>query len=120
RLADAQRQHAEQRQRWADQALEAEAAQRRIERERQQAVDEVQRDAEQQIELARADADRADDALSRLRQRFETAASSSRACGNSITAQLSQAADSAARMQADVLGRVGATAQLYAAEADRR
>lgn len=120
RLADAQRVHAGERQQWADQAREAEAEQRRIEQERQQAIDGVQRDAEQQIELARADADRAGDALGRLQQRFETATAGSRACGNTITAQLSETADSAARMQADVFRRVGEAAQFYAAEADRR
>lgn len=120
RLADAQRQHAVERQQWADLALAAQAEQRRIERERQTAIDGVQKDAEQQIELARADADRAGDARDRLQQRFEAATSNSRACGNSITAQLSTSADSAARMQSDVFRRTGEAAQLYAAEADRR
>jgi hypothetical protein len=120
KLADAQRGHADDRQQWADQALASQAEQRRIERERQSAINGVQRDAEQQIETARADADRAGDALDRLQQRFENAARNSRACGNSITAQLSQTADTAARMQADVFRRTGAAAQLYAGVADER
>lgn len=120
RLAVAERVHAEVRQQWADRAMAAEAEQRRIERARQVAIDEVQKNAEQQIELVRGDADRTGDALNRLQQRYAAAVASGRTCGNSITAQLSETADGAARVSADVLGRIGEAARLYAAEADRR
>ena len=120
RLSVAQKEYAEERQGLAERAQEAEAKQRRIERERQQAVDEVERHASEQIEVARADAARAGSALDRLQQRYEAATASIRACGNSITTQLGQAANDAARVHADVLGRVGKAAQLYADVADRR
>lgn len=88
---------------------------RRIDR-----AEEIDRDAKHKIETARADADRAGDALQRLQQQFDATAGRSRACGNTVTAQLSQAADAAARMQADMFRRVGEAARLYARIADER
>ncbi|WP_298187846.1 DUF2514 family protein [uncultured Pseudomonas sp.] len=82
--------------------------------------EEVQKDAEQQIETALADAARAGTALERLQQRLDLAERRSRAAGNTITAQLSQAAEAEARVRTELLGRLGALAQLYAAEADDR
>ena len=97
------------------------AAQARTEEQRRQkAVDEVGDEAEGKLEVARADAARAGDALQRLQQRFDEAERRSRACGNSFTAQLSQAAEDVARVRADLLGRVGEVARLFAAEADER
>lgn len=97
------------------------AAQARTEEQRRQkAVEEVGNEAEGKLEVARADAARAGDALQRLRQRFDEVERRSRACGDSITAELGQAAEAGARLRADVLGRLGAAARLYAAEADRR
>lgn len=87
---------------------------------RQAATEKADEEAQQQLDQARSDAARADSALERLQQRLAAAEQRSRDAGNSITAQLSEAADSAARMQADVLGRVGEAAQLYARVADER
>ncbi|MCY1548266.1 hypothetical protein D9M68_843650 [compost metagenome] len=98
----------------------ADARARAEEQRRQQTVDEVEKDADGELEVARADADRAGDALQRLQQRFDEAERRNRACGNSFTAQLGQAAEAGARVRADLLVRVGEAARLYAAEADRR
>lgn len=84
------------------------------------AIDEVQRDAAEQLETARADAAGAGAALERLQQRYTAAELRARAAGNAITAQLSQAAETEARVRADVLGRLGAAAGLYAGVADER
>lgn len=87
---------------------------------RMAAIDEVQKDAEQQLEAARADAAGAGAALERLQQRLTAAEQRSRAAGNTITAQLGASAEAAARVRADLLGRVGAAAGLYAGVADER
>ena len=84
------------------------------------ALDEVQHNAEQQLQVARADAAGAAAALERLQQRLAAAEQRSRAAGNSITAQLSQAADTTARVRADMLSRIGEAAGLYAGVADER
>lgn len=84
------------------------------------ASEEVQKDAEQQLEVARADADRAGTALERLQQRLDIAERRSRAAGNTITAQLGQAAEAEARVRADLFGRIGQAAGLYADIADDR
>lgn len=85
---------------------------------RMTAIDEVQKDAEQQLEAARADAAGAGSALERLKLRLEAAERRSRVAGNTITAQLSQAAEADSRMRTELLGRLGALAQLYAGVAD--
>ena len=84
------------------------------------ASEEVQRDAEQQLEAARADAAGAGAALERLKLRLEAAERRSRYAGNTITAQLSQAAEADSRVRTELLGRLGALAQLYAGVADDR
>ncbi|WP_280377961.1 DUF2514 family protein [Pseudomonas sp. BN515] len=104
----------------AERDRRTDARARAEEQRRQKVVDEVGNEAEGELEVARADAARAGDALDRLQQRFEEAERRSRACGNSVTAQLSQAAEDEARMRADLLSRIGEAARLYAAEADRR
>lgn len=85
---------------------------------RMAAIDEVQKDAEQQLEAARADAADAGSALERLKLRLEAAERRSRDAGNTITAQLSQAAEADSRVRAELLGRLGALAQLYSGVAD--
>lgn len=85
---------------------------------RMTAIDEVQRDGEQKLEAARADAAAAGSALERLKLRLEAAERRSRDAGNTITAQLSQAAESDSRVRTELLGRLGALAQLYAGVAD--
>lgn len=87
---------------------------------RQAAIEKADADAQKQLDQARSDAARADSALERLQQRLAAAEQRSRDAGNSITAQLSQAADDAARVRADVFGRIGEAAQLYAGVADER
>ena len=87
---------------------------------RQAATEKADADARKQLVAARTDADRAGSALERLQQRLAAAEQRSRDAGNAITAQLGQAAEDAARMRADVFGRVGEAAQLYAAVADDR
>jgi len=87
---------------------------------RQAAIERADADAQKQLDQARSDAERAGSALERLRQRLAAAEQRSRDAGNSITAQLGQAAESAARVRADVLGRLGAAAGLYADIADQR
>ncbi len=87
---------------------------------RQAATEKADAEAQQQLDQARSDAARADSALERLQQRLAAAEQRSRDAGNSITAQLGQAAEDAARMRADMLGRLGAAAQLYAGVADQR
>ena len=87
---------------------------------RMEALDEVQQNAERQLEVARADAADAAAALERLQQRLADSEQRSRAAGNSITAHLSQAADTTARVRADLLSRVGEAAGLYAGVADQR
>lgn len=87
---------------------------------RQAATEKADAEAQEQLAAARTDAERADSALERLQQRLEAAEQRSRDAGNAITAQLSQAAQDAARVRADVFGRVGEAAQLYAGVADER
>lgn len=87
---------------------------------RQAVVEEEQKNAAEQLEVARADAATAGSALERLQQRATDAELRARAAGNAITAQLSASAETAARVRADLLGRVGASAGLYAGVADDR
>lgn len=87
---------------------------------RQAATEKADAEAQEQLAAARTDAARAGSALERLKLRLAAAEQRSRAAGNAITAQLSQATESTARVQADVLGRVGEAARLYAAVADER
>lgn len=119
-LADEKLAHSRYRESVADRDRDA-AVKALIEtRRRIEAQEAIDRETEQKLADARADADSAGDALQRLQKQFELVAARSRACGNTITAQLSEAADSAARMQADMFGRVGALAKLYAGIADQR
>ena len=87
---------------------------------RQVATEKAYAEAQEQLASARTDADRAGSALERLQQRLAAAEQRSRDAGNAITAQLGQAAEDAARMRADVFGRIGEAAQLYAGVADER
>lgn len=87
---------------------------------RQAATEKANEEAQQQLAAARGDAERAGSALERLKLRLAAAEQRSRDAGNSITAQLGKAAEDAARMRADVLGRLGEAVQLYAAIADER
>lgn len=87
---------------------------------RQAATEKADAEAQEQLAAARTDAARAGSALERLKLRLAAAEQRSRDAGNAITAQLSQATESTARMQSDVLGRVGEAARLYAAVADER
>jgi len=87
---------------------------------RQAATEKADAEAQEQLAAARTDAERAGSALERLQQRLAAAEQRSRDAGNAITAQLSQAAEGAARVRADVLGRVGEAAELYAGVADER
>ena len=87
---------------------------------RQAAIEKADADAQKQLDQARSDAARADSALERLQQRLAAAEQRSRDAGNSITAQLGQAAEDTARVRADLFGRLGAAAQLYAGIADQR
>lgn len=81
-------------------------------------IDEVERNATEQLEVAQADAASAGDALQRLKLRYAESERRSRACGDSITAQLGASAEAEARVHTDVLGRLGAIAGFYAAVAD--
>lgn len=91
------------------------------ENQRRQAVTEkADAEAQQQLAAARGDAERAGSALERLKLRLAAAEQRSRDAGNSITAQLGQAAEDAARVRADVLGRLGEAVRLYAGIADER
>lgn len=85
---------------------------------RQQAAEGVEKDAQGKLGQAQGDAARAGDALQRLRQRYAEAEQRARQCGSTITDQLSAAAEAEARMRAELLGRLGAAAGLYAATAD--
>lgn len=87
---------------------------------RQAETEKADAEAQEQLAAARIDADRAGSALERLQQRLAAAEQRSRDAGNAITAQLSQAAEDAARVRADVFGRIGEAAQLYAGVADER
>ena len=87
---------------------------------RQAATEKADAEAQEQLAAARTDAERAGSALERLKLRLAAAEQRSREAGNAVTAQLSQAAEGAARVRADVLGRVGEAAQLYAGVADER
>lgn len=87
---------------------------------RQAATEKADAEAQEQLAAARTDAERAGSALERLQQRLAAAEQRSRDAGNAITAQLSQAAEGAARVRADVFGRIGEAAQLYAGVADER
>ena len=87
---------------------------------RQAATEKADAEAQQQLAAARGDAERAGTALERLQQRLAAAERRSRDAGNSITAQLGQAAEDTARVRADLFGRLGAAAQLYAGIADQR
>lgn len=100
--------------------LRAQASARAEEKRRQAAVEEVEQNAKVAQENADADAARSRDALQRLQQRYDESERRGRACGNSVTAQLGQTAETEARMRADVLARLGEAARLYADEADRR
>ena len=85
---------------------------------RQVAAEGVEKDAQGKLGQAQGDAARAGDALQRLQQRYAETEQRARQCGDAITAQLSAAAEAGARMRADLLGRLGAAAGLYAAAAD--
>ena len=87
---------------------------------RQAAMEKADAEAQEKLAVARSDAERVGSALERLQQRLAAAEQRSRDAGNAITAQLSQAAESAARVRADLLGRVGEAAELYAGVADER
>lgn len=87
---------------------------------RQAATEKADAEAQEELATARTDAKRAGSALERLQQRLAATEQRSRDAGNAITAQLSQAAEGAARVRADVFGRIGEAAQLYAAVADDR
>lgn len=87
---------------------------------RQAETEKADAEAQKQLAAARTDAERAGSALERLKLRLAAAKQRSRDAGNAITAQLSQAAEDAARVRADVFGRVGEAAQLYAGVADER
>lgn len=87
---------------------------------RQAATENADAEAQEQLAAARSDAERAGSALERLKLRLAAAEQRSRNAGNAITAQLSQAAEGAARVRADVFGRIGEAAQLYAGVADER
>lgn len=87
---------------------------------RQAATEKADEEAQQKLAAARDDAERAGSALERLKLRLAAAEQRSRDAGNSITAQLGQAAEDAARMRADMLGRLGAAAGFYAGIADQR
>lgn len=87
---------------------------------RQAATEKADAEAKQQLAAARGDAERAGSALERLKLRLAAAEQRSRDAGNSITAQLGQAAEDTARVRADLFGRLGAAAQLYAGIADQR
>lgn len=87
---------------------------------RQAATEKADAEAQEQLAAARTDAERAGSALERLKLRLAASEQRSRDAGNAITAQLSQAAEGAARVRADVLGRVGEAAQFYAGVADER
>jgi hypothetical protein len=60
------------------------------------------------------------DAFERLRVRYEAANARATQCGNTISQSLGQTAEHSARMQADMLERLGAAVRLYAATADSR
>lgn len=85
---------------------------------RQVAAERVEKDAQGKLGQAQGDAARAGDALQRLQQRYAETEQRARQCGDAITAQLSAAAEAGARMRAELLGRLGAAAGLYAAAAD--
>ena len=87
---------------------------------RQAATEKADAEAQKKLAAARTDAERAGSALERLQQHLAAAEQRSREAGNAITAQLGQAAEDAARVRADVFGRTGKAAQLYAAVADER
>ena len=87
---------------------------------RQVETEKADAEAQEQLAAARTDAERAGSALERLKLRLAASEQRSRDAGNAITAQLSQAAEDAARVRADVFGRVGEAAQLYAGIADQR
>ncbi len=82
------------------------------------AFDKEQKYADEQLEAARADAAGAGSALERLQLRLTAAEQRSRAAGNTITTQLSQAAEADSRVRAELLGRLGALTKLYAGVAD--
>ena len=85
---------------------------------RQVAAEGVEKDAQGKLGQAQGDAARAGDALQRLQQRYAETEQRARQCGDAITAQLSAAAEAGSRMRAELLGRLGAAAGLYAAAAD--
>lgn len=87
---------------------------------RQAATEKADAEAKQELAAALGDAERAGSALERLKLRLAAAEQRSRDAGNSITAQLGQAAESTARMRADMLGWLGAAAGFYAGIADER
>lgn len=87
---------------------------------RQVATEKADAEALERQAAARGDAERAGSALERIKLRLAAAEQRSRDAGNAITAQLGQTAEDAARVRADLFGRIGAAAQLYAAVADDR
>lgn len=85
---------------------------------RQVAAEGIDKNAQEKLAADQGDAARAGDALQRLQQRYAETEQRARQCGDAITAQLSAAAEAGARMRAELLGRLGAAAGLYAAAAD--
>ena len=85
---------------------------------RQVAAEGIEKNAQEKLAAGQGDAARVGDALQRLQQRYAEAEQRARQCGNTITDQLSAAAEAGARVRAELLGRLGAAAGLYAATAD--
>ena len=85
---------------------------------RQVAAEGIDKNAQEKLAADQGDAARAGDALQRLQQRYAETEQRARQCGDAITAQLGASAEAGARMRAELLGRLGAAAGLYAAAAD--
>lgn len=85
---------------------------------RQVAAEGIDKNAQEKLAADQGDAARAGDALQRMQQRYAETEQRARQCGDAITAQLGASAEAGARMRAELLGRLGAAAGLYAAAAD--
>lgn len=126
RLVGEQRGHAETRTKHAETignlekaARQAEAEARAEERRRADALQEIAHETQSQLDRARADADAATSAGERLRQRVaELAAACRRPTGDPAAPGSGQAADTAARVLADVQRRLDEAAGRIARHAD--
>jgi hypothetical protein len=117
-IAELQSSIAQERQRHAQAAQEAEAKARQVEQARAASIERIERESFIRTEAIKADARRANDAALRLRDHVARIAASNHAPGNSAATADSTPTDSASDLLGIVLTRIDERAGELAAYAD--